>query len=327
MTESRTTGVRRIEFDVDWPPGHVACYLIDRDEPVLVDAGVPGEFDGALGDPAETLADDLGAAGLDVADVEHLVVTHPHVDHVGQVPRIVDQADPTVYAPAGVRERFGRDPVDLARRVRANAAAAGIAGDQLEEAVAVAAESLRRDASLLPPGDVDVWLEPGPVSLGPLRADAVHVPGHQADHLCYRADLDEGPALLAGDVAIEPFRTVVLHDGLDDGYRDAFDAFYAGLDRLSRVDVDRVFPGHGPPHERFDEVVRRDRDSLDRRLATVEDHLADGRRTGLDVALALAGDRAVRYLLPETMSALAHLERTGRATVTVADGVHHYDPA
>lgn len=325
MTESRTTGVRRIEFEVDWPPGHVACYLLARDEPVLVDAGVPGEFDGAVGDPDETLADGLGAVGLDVADVDHLVVTHPHVDHVGQVPRILDEADPTVYAPAGVRERFGRDPEGLARRVRANAAVAGIAGDQLEAAVEVAVESLRRDASLLPPGDVDVWLEPGSVSVGPLRGEAVYVPGHQADHLCYLVDVDEEQVLLAGDVAIEPFRTVVLHDGLDDGYREAFEAFFAGLDRLAGLDVDRVFPGHGPGHERFDEVVERDRDSLDGRLDAVEDHLADGRRTGLDVATALAGDRHVRYLLPETMSALAHLERTGRATVAAEDGVHHYE--
>lgn len=327
MTESRTTSVRRIEFDVDWPPGHVACYLLDLDEPVLVDAGVPGDFDGALGDPHGTLVAALDVAGLDVRDVEHLIVTHPHVDHVGQAPRIPDEADPTVYAPAGVRERFGRDPEGLGRRVRANAAAAGITGDRLDEAVEVAVESLRRDAALLPPTDVDVWLETGAVSLGPLRAEAVHVPGHQADHLCYLAELDGERALLAGDVAIEPFRTVVLHDGLDDGYREGFGGFYAGLDRLEELAVDRVYPGHGPVHDRFDEVVERDRDDLDRRLADVEDHLADCHRTGLDVALALAGDRPVRYLLPETMSALAFLERTGRATATVEDGVRHYRPA
>jgi hypothetical protein len=33
----------RIEFDVPWPPHTVYAYLIPAEEPVLVDAGAPGE--------------------------------------------------------------------------------------------------------------------------------------------------------------------------------------------------------------------------------------------------------------------------------------------
>ena len=41
--ESRSTQgrVHRLVFDVDWPPGHVACYLVDGPEPILVDAAAP----------------------------------------------------------------------------------------------------------------------------------------------------------------------------------------------------------------------------------------------------------------------------------------------
>ena len=35
--------VHRIEFDVDWPPGHVGAYLLDTPEPILIDAGMTGE--------------------------------------------------------------------------------------------------------------------------------------------------------------------------------------------------------------------------------------------------------------------------------------------
>lgn len=329
MTESRLSTLHRIEFGVDWPPGHVACYLLDLDEPVLVDAGTPS---GAYlddrapdDDPEETLRSGLRDAGFEVADVEHLVVTHPHVDHVGQVPTVLEEADPMLYAPAGVRERFGRDLDALADRVRENARASGIAGDQLDEAVEMAVGSLRRDSSLLPADRVDEWLDPGPVSLGPLDAEAVHAPGHQADHLCYLTELDGEQALLSGDMAIEPFRAVVLHDGLDDGYADAFDAFYEAVDRLTELDVDRVYPGHGRIHDEFQAVVDRDRENLDRQLDAVESHLDDGLRTVPGVAAALAGDRSIHYIVPEAMSALSHLERTGRVTVTVDDGVRYYD--
>lgn len=328
MSESRTTSLRRIEFTVDWPPGHVACYLVDGPELVVVDAGMPADFAADEATPEATFREGLDAAGYEVADVDHLVLTHPHVDHVGQVPTVLAEADPTVYAPAGVRERFSRDPDALGERIRANARRAGITGDQLDEAVEMAVESLERDASLLPTDAVDVWVAGGDaVEIGPLEAEAVHAPGHQADHLCYAVDVEGERALLSGDMVMEPFRAVALHDGLDDGVSEAVSAFYAALDRLSALDPDRVYPGHGPVHADFRDVLERDRASLDRRLDQVREQFASGTRTVVGVALALSGDRSVHYVVPEAMAAAEHLVEEGRAERTVEDGVAYYEPA
>ncbi|MFC7227095.1 MBL fold metallo-hydrolase [Salinirubellus salinus] len=330
MSESRTqsvAGAHRIEFEVDWPPGHVACYVLGGSEPVLVDAGMPTD-DESDHDREGTLRDGLAAVGLEPADVEHLLVTHPHVDHVGQVPTVLEAADPTVHAPAGVEERFGRDVDTLGDRVRENARSAGLTGDQLADAVEMATKSLRRDSHLLPADRVDHWVTDGErFTLGEHDLRAVHAPGHQADLLCYELELGGENALLAGDMAMEPFRGVAIHDGLDDGVFEAFEAFYDALDRLADLDVDRVYPGHGAVHDEFQRVLERDRGSLDRRLEGVADALADGVRTVPGVAVSIAGERPVRYILPEAFSALAHLERVGRATVTVEDGVRYYDPA
>ena len=309
--------VHRLEFDVEWRPGHVACYLVDGPEPVLVDAALP--------DHEEAFRDALAEFDYGPGDIAHLLVTHPHVDHVGQVPTVLAEGDPTVYAPAGVRERFARDPADLEARVRRNCREAGFPDEQREEAVEMAVESLERDASLLPPSAVDVWVEPGDVTdVGHLEVGAVHAPGHQADHLCYPTTVDGEAALLAGDMGIETFRPVVMHDGLDDGHREAFDAFYAALDRLATVDVDRVYPGHGPVHSDLASAVRRDRRSLDERLEEVADLVAEGHATVPAVAVALAGDRDVKYLVPEAMSALAHLDAEGEVSSELRDGVRYY---
>jgi glyoxylase-like metal-dependent hydrolase (beta-lactamase superfamily II) len=112
---------------------------------------------------------------------------------------------------------------------------------------------------------------------------------------------------------------------VDDGVTESFDAFYRALDRLASLDVDRVYPGHGPVHDEFDRVVARDLASLDRRLDDVVDQLEAGVRTVTGIAAALAGDRSIRYLIPEAMGALAHLETNGRARVTVEDGVTYYE--
>ena len=153
MSESRlaagTASVARIEFEVEFPPGHVACYLLKGDAPVLVDAGMPTER--GLGGHDAALREGLDRHGYALADIEHLVVTHPHVDHIGQVPKVLEAGEPTVYAPAGVSERFARDPSELAARVRRNATEAGFPEEQREMAVDMAVESLERNSDLLAP--------------------------------------------------------------------------------------------------------------------------------------------------------------------------------
>jgi glyoxylase-like metal-dependent hydrolase (beta-lactamase superfamily II) len=316
-TRSSHRGIHRLEFDVEWPPGHVACYLIDGPEPVLVDAAMPQD-DGALDTS-------LSEHGRSLSEIEHVLITHPHLDHIGGVPDVLGATDVTVYAPASVRDRFEQSAAALGDRVRRNCIEAGFSGERLETAVEMAVWSLERNVELLPPEAVDVWIEPeDSTSVGDLTVDAVHLPGHQADHLSYSTTLDGERALLAGDMGIRSFRPVVIHDGLDDGYREAFDAFDAALDRMADLDVDRVYPGHGPVHDELPDVVAHHRSSLDRRLDRLVTLVSDGVETAPRLAHAIAGDHDVNYLIPETMSALAHLEATGRLESDSTDGGRRY---
>jgi glyoxylase-like metal-dependent hydrolase (beta-lactamase superfamily II) len=316
------TGVCRIECSVDWPPGHVAAYLIPGPEPILVDAGMAGER--SRGELVDGLAD----YGHDLDDVDHLVLTHPHVDHVGGVPALLDAGDPTVYAPAGVRERFARDAADLEARVRENATRAGLAGEDHDHAVERAVDSLRRNRELLPPAAVDRWIEGGEaVEIDDRALEAIHTPGHQADHCCFSTTVDGERALLAGDMVIAPFRAVLLHVGFDDGFERAIEASAGALDRLAGREIDRVYPGHGPVHGEFEGTVARDRERLERMVERTHELLSAGATTAAAVADERAGGgRGIDYLLPESLSALAHLEATSRATSTVdGEGVRRFE--
>jgi glyoxylase-like metal-dependent hydrolase (beta-lactamase superfamily II) len=318
VQRERAVSVHRIEFDVDWPPGHVASYLIDCEEPTLVDAGMPGA------DAEHRLRETLADIDYDLADVKHLVLTHPHVDHIGQTRTVMASADPTVYAPAGVRERFARDPDDLERAVRETATTAGLAGDALDGAVGKAVESLERNRDLLPPDTVDMWVEGGrSYDIGGTPVEAIHTPGHQADHCCFSVELGTERALVAGDMAIEPFRPVTLHAGLDRDVEHAIDAFYDALDRLESMNPDCVYPGHGPVHTDFERIIERDRRSLGRMLDRTVESL-DEPRTAADLADERAGANDTTYILPEVVAALAHLEAVGRIEAELVDGVARY---
>lgn len=332
-----STAVHRIEFAVDWPPGHVAAYLVGGSEPLLIDAGMAGERG------REELLAGMNAAGYDLADVAHLVLTHPHVDHIGQVGAIVAAADPTVYAPAGIRERFARDSGSLARVVEANARAAGVVGKTRDRAVDMAVSSLERNRDLLPPSTVDRWIgadaSASPngttdvtteVAIGEHTFTAIPTPGHQADHHCYETTVDGERVLFAGDAALAPFRPVLLHVGLDTGVERALDAFETSLDRLATRPIDRVFPGHGPIHAEFEDTLDRDRRSLRRLVAGVSRRLdGEAGTTAAEAARDRAGDgRDFTYLLPEVVAALSRLDATGRSHVsTDKAGVRRYRSA
>jgi glyoxylase-like metal-dependent hydrolase (beta-lactamase superfamily II) len=67
---------------------------------------------------------------------------------------------------------------------------------------------------------------------------ALHTPGHSSDHLCYL--LEEERALFTGDHILGRGTTVIAHPDGD------MAAYMASLERLRGLDLDRMYPGHGP---------------------------------------------------------------------------------
>jgi glyoxylase-like metal-dependent hydrolase (beta-lactamase superfamily II) len=312
-----SVSVNRIEFDIPWPPDTAYAYLVEADAPVLVDAGGPGDSG------TETLREGLAEMGYELADIEHLLITHPHTDHAGQAATIVEAADPTVYALEGVRERLARDAEDLAAAVRANATEVGVPDPEAE--VDRAVDSLRRNRDCLPPEHIDVELVSGEtVDAGGIAFEAIHIPGHQENQAAFRHD----DLLFAGDTAVEPFRPAALHVGFDHGCYEAVDAFHEGLDALAAIapEVDRVYPGHGPVFEDLESVVERDRESLEALAEDCRTVLGElDEATAYEVTDARIENLEKRpYTVFESAGALARLERQGTIDSTIDGGLRRY---
>jgi len=301
--------VHRLEFDVDWPPGHAAAYLIDTAEPILVDAGAPGD------DNEERFRSRLEAVGLGPADLDHVLITHPHTDHIGQLPTILD-GDVRLYAPQRVVDQLRRSPDQLAAGVRDVAAEIGLDPDSIDQHVEQAVESLERSRRLLPPDRVDRPVDFGEsFTAGGYLFDTVHTPGHQIHHACYRTGLAGVRSMFTGDALIEPFRAAALHVGLDHGAFDAVDAFYRAFDALESVSVDRAFPGHGPVFGAYDRVVRRSRERLDGTVADVAETVADiGPATPLEITMARVEELDHPAVLLDTIGALGYLDGDDRVS-------------
>jgi glyoxylase-like metal-dependent hydrolase (beta-lactamase superfamily II) len=314
--------IRRVEFDVDFPPGHVAAYLVTGDEPILVDAGTAG----AAGE--RDLREGLAEYGFEPNDIAHLLFTHYHTDHVGQADAVRSVADPTIHAPSTFRPRMERD-VDTVRRLASEwMREAGLSDDRTESELANIVSQLEALRAELPAAAVDHWVEPGRrTRIGGVELDVLYTPGHDETHVSYRLETDTEVALFSGDMAIEPFRAWIVRSGWAEGFADAVAAFRSALDRLAGTDADRIYPGHGPVHDALVATVDRDRESLNDRLDACLATVPEDGATAIDVAEAISSERvSVSRVLPEVVAALEQLRTADRLAANALDGVIRYSP-
>ncbi|MDJ1434403.1 MBL fold metallo-hydrolase [Halostagnicola sp. A-GB9-2] len=307
MLESTAT-ISRVEFSMEFPPGHVSAYVLDGDEVILFDTG-PASM--STEQPV-SFADQCDYA---LEEIDHVFLTHPHPDHVGRLRELVEGSDADVYAPLTARDRLSRPLETVTDRIRDTIAQSGFDRSEREQMYDDETHLQRWMRTNFLVDAVDHWLvDDQRVTVGERTVDAIWTPGHHADHHCYATTVDGESVLFSGDMGIEPFRAVLLNNRLDREYHNAVVSYRRSLDRLEKRTIDRIFPGHGPVHDAPLESFRDDRASLDRRIEGVSDALVDGPMTAADVSEDVLEEAHAMHFFPEILSTLTYLVNRGQAS-------------
>ena len=189
------------QFRGEKPGSHV--YLIKgTTKSVLIDTGVAGKF--------SVLKRQLAESGVRIRDIDLVILTHEHYDHVGA----------TAF--------FHRTAIVAAHRLAAN---------KLELQDEFVTFRIYRDQ----PGKpfwVDVWLEDGSmIDLGNYELQVIHTPGHTSGCICLyepRAGLlFTGDTVFAGGTLSE----IAVGGNVSD--------YVNSVRRLSNLKIRQLYPGHG----------------------------------------------------------------------------------
>ena len=208
--------------------------VVEGDAVTLIDAGYPG-------DHGEVLAS-ISEIGRRLTDVEAVLVTHAHIDHIGSIPRLLEQhAMPvlTSRVEAGHVRREHLEqagPLDVARNLWRPRF--------LPWTVELMRKGAMKDRGVPEAtdfGEVNAVDVPG----GPVP---IATPGHTSGHTAY---LVPGVrVLLTGDALVtgHPLSAMTGPQELMGFFHHDLDAMNASLDVIAEVDADAIVPGHGPVH-------------------------------------------------------------------------------
>ncbi len=218
-------------------------YLLANDPLTLIDTGpkFPGAFD--------TVVEQINHAGYDIRDIERIIITHGHLDHFGLAVRISEAARRPV-------ECFihGEDKWGVSRESFQEEAWSKEAGDLMKmvDMPQKEVEKIRKRFSffreLCDPLDNASAMEEGDEFTGEgYHLSVIHTPGHSPGSSCLYESREK--ILFSGDHIIKhitPNPLIEIKRGrLRDPDYQSLKAYMNSLDKLSRLDVRFVFPGHG----------------------------------------------------------------------------------
>ncbi|WP_435346495.1 MBL fold metallo-hydrolase [Haloarchaeobius sp. HRN-SO-5] len=161
-------------------PGAMSPYVVDADEPVVVD---PGPAAGV-----EHVREGLAEVGVDPDDVAYLLSTHVHLDHAGAVGDLLASCP---NATVVVHERGVEYLTDPVRRDRLFESARRAVGDDVASGYG--------EPGLVPRERCRVVTGGERLDCGDRTLELVHAPGHAPHQVC--AWDDRTGAVFAGDAA------------------------------------------------------------------------------------------------------------------------------
>jgi len=310
--------ILRISLPTPFPVGMVNVFLLKQAPLTLIDAGVKTD------EAWERLVQGLAKENLAPADIEAVLITHGHLDHMGLVPRIVEESGAKTYAHPDVIEQFAAYDREVAR------------GHQFfhdillhlgapEKFVDELMQFRSRFNALGSTLKIDHALQDGE-TVGGLRAH--YVPGHSAsDTLFYSA---ERRAAFTGDhvlKGVSPNPLLRRASRQSPARARSLVQYQRSLRFTRSLDIETCYAGHGAPFVEHRAVIDALLKRHERRTRQVGKLLAERPMTPYEIVMRIfprITSQTLHFALSVAIGHLDVLEDRGQAKAEPTNGVVVY---
>jgi glyoxylase-like metal-dependent hydrolase (beta-lactamase superfamily II) len=317
--------IHRIQVPTPFAVGRVNVYLIEDEPLTLVDAGPNSATS------FNELTKGLAELGHSLRDIELVVLTHQHIDHLGLVSLVVERSGAEVAA-IDVAVPFVENYSEEAQKDDEFARSVMLRNGLPEDVVSALSAVSQAFRAWGHRADVTRVLHDGEeLALRDRTLHVHHRPGHSPTDTIFHDR--ERRLLLSGDHLLGHISSNPLITRSPDGGAErpqALVTYLRSLDLTREMDLGLVLPGHGEPITDHRTVID-ERFALHRRRADKIHRLIEARPlTAYEIAQALWGNIAVTqaYLtLSEVLGHVDLLTNDSRVREVDSDGVSMFEAA
>jgi len=309
LEQAALAGIHRLQIPTPFAVGRVNCYLIEDEPLTLVDTG-PNS-----GKALDELGTQLGARGHSIDDLELVIVTHQHIDHLGLVEIVAEHSGAEVAAIGVAAERLGNfdEDAEADDRFAVELMLRNGIPEEVTAALRSVSRSFRGWGSHV---EVTRPLDDGEeIGFRDRTLQTLLRPGHSPSDTIF---WDERRRILIGADHLLPHisSNPLISRPLDgsDKRTQALVAYIESMRKTREMPAEFVLPGHGDPVVDHVALIDERFSRYERRKEKIYDLVAERPRTGYELAQAIWGNVAV------TQAFLTLSEVIGHADLLVNEG-------
>lgn len=303
--------------------GRVNTYLIEDDPLTLIDSGPNSAR--AL----DELQHQLAERGHSIDDIELIILTHQHIDHLGLIDIIANHSGAEVAA-LDKLVPFVENYSEAMKAEDEYATAIMLHHGIPEELIQALATVSRAFHAWGAKASVSKPLADGEtLRLGDRSLEVLWRPGHSPSDTVFWDEHNK--VLFAADhliahISSNPLihRPLPNGDALESPRPQALVTYLESLEKTRRLDAEIVLPGHGDPIADHRKLIDQRFDLHRRRAEKIYGLIAEQPRTAYDIAQALWGNIAVTQAYLTLSEVLGHTDillNEGRVSESESDGV------
>jgi glyoxylase-like metal-dependent hydrolase (beta-lactamase superfamily II) len=321
MKRNLVEDIEIIELPTDWPVGPVNLFLIKGEKLTLVDAGRRLEKAWVLFKLA------LERKGYSIMDIDQVVLTHHHTDHVGMLDWLLEANPVPVYAHANCRPYLSLEETHFTRAMeffKTFFHEQGVPNSLMNQLVSGKGGFRGIENKV----EIIQELNEGDTIPGLPEWKVIETKGHSQSHISLYRSRDQ--VFLSGDHLIKHTPAGIFLDPPiypEMTRSKPLIQYIENLKKCLTFPISVTFSGHGEPIDDVVGLIEKTLNNIDKRAQKVKNVLLDSKKSAYQIVRILYPDRyehGITVLLSDAVSLLDLLIERNEISQVEEDGVIYY---